>query len=181
MKESLNEIIKNNNNDVYISDNLLEVLETYNILSQIYKEKINDNDLLILLSNKYFEVQQCESKLYDKLLKIIDKYFEENKKDIKKYNLPKLNCGILIDKLPEKIKKFKKRINEYNGVARTLKIIGVFEIVLGILISIACLFTNTNNVFVAFITILITTFISGMFFVGFSEIIQIGHDIRKNQ
>lgn len=181
MKESIKEIIKNNDGDVYISDNLSEVIETYDILSQMYKDKINDNDLLILLSNKYFEVKQYDSDLYNNLLKIINKFFVENKKEIKQYNLEKLACGISINELPEKLKKIKKEFAEYNDVARTLRIIGVFEIVMGALIGIACLFSSGENGFAAFITVFVVTFVSGMVFVGFSEIIQIGHDIRKKQ
>lgn len=182
MKETLYETIKNdikkNEFDVYTSDNLLEVLDTYDILLINYKEKINEEDLFTLLKEKYLEVNDYDSKLYDNLINIIKEYFLNNKKDINK-NYEKLNCGKTIDELPELITRLKKKTTEYNSTARKLRIIGVTEITLGLLTGFACLFSGDSNSFMVFLTIVIATFVSGMVFVGFSEIIQILHDIRK--
>lgn len=184
MKENLYEKIKKDikkyDDDVFISDNLSEIIETYNVLVLSYKDKVNEEDLFILLKEKYKEIINYDSKLYSKLIAKIKEYFDDNKKDINfEYN--KLNCGIIIEELPSKLNQLKKKTNEYNGVARTLRIIGILEIVLGTLLGLATLFANSENSFLVFMIIFITSFVSGMIFVGFSEIIQILHDIRKKQ
>lgn len=75
---------------------------------------------------------------------------------------------------------FHEGLSSYNNIGRVLKAIGIIIMVVGTIggLIIAC--GNKNGFpFASFITMVIASIVSGMMFLGFSEIIRLLQDINN--
>lgn len=76
----------------------------------------------------------------------------------------------------------KKKINKYNTIAKLIKICGISIIIIGTILSFIIAGGNGYKYefsFIRFLTPELTSIISGLLFIGFSEIIQLLKDIKN--
>jgi len=196
IKTDLKDAIENS--DEFFVINFKSIISRIEDLRNIVGEKITNEDVLIVLKEIYKDTQQKKSEVYssskyykevERLLVVLGEYFISNGYKVEDYNVLELSNGVTLIKANTILDKINESQKLKNPVAEALLIVGIIIIILSFILGIVfgIVFGNIsdelayNSQFSLEIAIIywFTGGISGLIFIGFSEIIKILHDIRR--